>query len=100
MLVSSPCPFSVIPAGAAATILTHRGGMRGDGSVVLVVIGHVSDQGFNIYKLSKKKHKNKKKHTYGGALHSLFMQGCGVSIGHVVLKGGGVIIRHLCWKGV
>ena len=48
MLVSS----LVIPAGAAATILTRRGGMRHDGSAVLAAIGHIGDRGFNIYKLS------------------------------------------------
>ena len=40
----------VIPAGAAATISTRRGGMRCDGGAVLVAIGHIGDQGFNIVK--------------------------------------------------
>ena len=34
-----------------------------DGGAILVVVEHIGDQDFNIYKLSKKKHKNKKKHT-------------------------------------
>ena len=48
----TPVSSLVIPAGAAAAILTRRGGMRRDGSAVLVAIGHIGDQGFNIYKLS------------------------------------------------
>ena len=38
-----PVSSLVIPAGAAAAILTHRGGMRHDGSAVLVSIGHIGD---------------------------------------------------------
>ena len=48
----APVSSLVIPAGAAATILTRRGGMRRDGSAVLAAIGHIGDRGFNIYKLS------------------------------------------------
>ena len=47
-----PVSSLVIPAGATAAILTHQGGMRRDGSAVLVAIGHIGDRGFNIYKIS------------------------------------------------
>ena len=48
-------PLLSFTAGAAAAILTHRGGIQHNGSAVLVVIGHVNDRGFNICKLSQKK---------------------------------------------
>ena len=39
----------MIPATAAAAILTCQGGMQRDGGAILVVIGHISDRSFNIY---------------------------------------------------
>ena len=39
----APVLSLVIPAGAAAAILTRRGGMRHDGSAILVAIGHIGD---------------------------------------------------------